>query len=114
MIGETEESLKLKNTPYLVGRASYNKTVRGQIIGDSAGFLKLIFSDDESMKLLGAHCIGELATEVIHIGLLAMVTGAGRDLFEACCFNYPTLGDLYKLATFDAACKRGGERCFKS
>ena len=110
MIGETEESLKLKNIPHVTGRADYNQTVRGQIIGDSAGFLKLIFSDDEAMKLLGAHCMGEIASEVIHIGLLAMVTGAGRELFEASCFNYPTLGDLYKIATFDAACKRGGAK----
>ena len=114
MIGETEESLKLKNIPYVSGHARYDQTVRGQIIGESAGFLKLIFSDDESMKLLGAHCMGEIATEVIHIGLLAMVTGAGRDLFEASCFNYPTLGDLYKIATFDACCKQQATKNPKS
>ena len=105
MIGETEEALKGKNIPFVTGHGYYKQTVRGQIIGDRTGFLKLIFTADAEMKLLGAHCIGEIASEVIHTGLLAMVTGAGRDLFEASCFNYPTLGDLYKLATFDAVCK---------
>ena len=114
MIGETEESLKLKNIPFVTGLAKYNQTVRGQIIGSSSGFLNLIFSADASMKLLGAHCIGEIATEVIHIGLLAMVTGSGRELFEASCFNYPTLGDLYKIATFDASCKQDGAHRPKS
>ena len=106
MIGETEEALKGKNIPFVTGHGYYQQTVRGQIIGDRTGFLKLIFSDDAEMKLLGAHCMGEIASEVIHIGLLAMITGAGRELFEASCFNYPTLGDLYKLATFDAVYKR--------
>ena len=106
MIGETEQSLNEKKIPFVIGRASYAATVRGQIIGDRHGFLKLLFSDDGEMKLLGAHCIGEIASEVIHIGLMAMVTGQGRDLFEAACFNYPTLGELYKTATYDATAKR--------
>ena len=66
---------------------------------------KLIFKRDD-MKLLGVHVIGELATEVVHIGLLALMTGGGAELFLDTCFNYPTLGDLYKLATTDALLKR--------
>ena len=59
------------------------------------------------MKLLGVHVIGEQATEVVHIGLMALMTGGGADLFLRTCFNYPTLGDLYKLATHDALIRRG-------
>ena len=58
------------------------------------------------LKLLGVHVIGEQATELIHVGLTAMMTGGGANLFLATCFNYPTLGDLYKLATHDAILKR--------
>ena len=43
-----------------------------------------------------------LATDVVHIGLIAMLQGADADLFNRACFNYPTLGDLYKYATYDA------------
>lgn len=101
MVGETEESLKKKNVEYIIGRASYLNNARGRIIGDSDGFLKLLFRK-EDMKLLGAHVIGELATEVIHIGLMAMLTDSTTDIFMEACFNFPTLGGLYKSAAYDA------------
>ena len=107
MAGETEESLKEKNIPYVVGRARYADNPRGQIIGDEHGLLKLIF-DPKDMGLLGVHVVGEQATELVHIGLIAMLAGASASMFNRVCFNYPTLGDLYKYATYDALLKRDG------
>jgi NAD(P) transhydrogenase len=76
------------------------------IIGDSNGFLKLIykFNDDISrpMELLGVHIIGEIASELIHIGVNALMKDAHSNMFIDTCFNYPTLGELYKYATYDA------------
>jgi NAD(P) transhydrogenase len=107
MAGETEESLKAKGIDFVVGRARYMDNARGQIIGDENGLLKLIFGRDE-MRLLGVHVVGEQATELVHIGLLAMMSGSGAELFNRTCFNYPTLGDLYKYATYEAMLKRDG------
>jgi NAD(P) transhydrogenase len=107
MAGETEESLKEKNIPYVIGRARYADNPRGQIIGDEHGLLKLIFRR-EDMRLLGVHVVGEQATEVVHIGLTAMVAGVGASLFNRVCFNYPTLGELYKMATYEAILRRDG------
>ena len=73
MVGETEESLKKQGIDYVVGRARYADNARGQIIGDKDGFLKLLFRRDD-MKLVGVHVMGELATEIVHIGLMAMLT----------------------------------------
>lgn len=101
MAGETEESLLQKGVPYVVGRTRYSHNARGQIIGDREGFLKLLFHE-EDMKLLGVHVMGEQASELIHIGLTALLTGAGADLFIQTCFNYPTLSEMYKYATYDA------------
>lgn len=102
MAGETEESLKEKGTPYIAGRARYAVNARGQIIGESkTAFLKLLF-EAETMKLVGVHMIGEQASEVVHIGLTALLVEAGADLFIRTCFNYPTLSELYKYATYDA------------
>jgi NAD(P) transhydrogenase len=101
MVGETEESLNKKQVPYIVGRASYWDNARGRIIGDKDGFLKLLFSKDDH-KLLGVHIMGELATDVVHIGLVAMMCNASADLFIDACFNLPTLGILYKTATLHA------------
>jgi NAD(P) transhydrogenase len=107
MAGETEESLKTKGINYVVGRARYADNPRGQIIGDESGLLKLIFRQDD-MRLLGVHVVGEQATELVHLGLIAMMAEAGADLFNRTCFNYPTLGDLYKYATYAAMLKRDG------
>jgi len=101
MVGETEESLQKKDTPYIVGRANYRENARGRIIGDQDGFLKLLFRQDD-LKLIGVHVIGELATEVVHIGLIAMMCDASANLFVEACLNMPTLGMLYKTATLDA------------
>ena len=105
MVGETEESLKQKGIKYVVGRARYADNPRGRIIGDDTGLLKLLFRYDD-MRLLGVHIIGEQATEVVHPGLIALLTESGADLFNRTCFNYPTLGDLYKSATYHAMLQR--------
>jgi NAD(P) transhydrogenase len=107
MAGQTEESLKEKNIPHVVGHARYANNPRGQIIGDDVGLLKLIFRP-EDMRLLGVHVVGEHATELVHIGLVAMLAGSGASLFTRVCFNYPTLGELYKFATYEALIKRAG------
>lgn len=109
MAGETEESLQQQGIPYVVGRAKYASNARGQIIGDSDGFLKLIFHE-EDMRLLGCHMIGEQATELIHVGLSALLMQAGADLFIHTCYNYPTLTELYKYATYDALGNRQKKR----
>lgn len=100
-VGATEQDLKKKNVDYVVGRASYHDVPRGKIIGDKTGFLKLLFHR-QTRKLLGVHIIGELATEVVHIGVMAMMAEGGIDLLLRTCFNYPTLGELYKHAALDA------------
>jgi NAD(P) transhydrogenase len=105
LVGETEEALKEKGIDYVVGRARYADMPRGRIVGDETGFLKLLFRK-EDMRLIGVHVLGEQATEVVHIGLIAMLADATADLFNRACFNYPTLGDLYKYATYDALLSR--------
>lgn len=101
MVGETEESLVRAGVDHIVGRAPYFSTARGRIIGDSDGFLKLLFRRYD-LKLLGVHAIGEQATELVHVGLMALLTGSGAGVFDEACFNIPTLGALYKVAALDA------------
>lgn len=101
MAGETEESLRAKAIPYVAGRAAFLTNPRGQIIGETFGLLKLLFHR-ESLKLLGVHVLGEQAAELVHVGLTALVAGAGAQLFVETCFNYPTLSEAYKTATYDA------------
>jgi len=105
MAGATEASLREQSIAYVSGIAQYNSNSRGQIIGAKTGFLKLLF-ETETMKLLGVHVIGEQATELVHIGLMALQSESTAERFIETCFNYPTLGELYKYATYDALGKR--------
>jgi NAD(P) transhydrogenase len=109
MVGETEQSLQQKSVLYVVGRCSYDATARGRIVGDANGFLKLIFRRGD-MRLLGVHALGEQATELVHIGLMAMLRCSTSEIFAEACFNVPTFGELYKYAAIDAetAAKDGG------
>ncbi|CAM9608024.1 unnamed protein product, partial [Scytosiphon promiscuus] len=67
MIGKTEAQLTAEGVSYEVGLADYQELAKGQMLGGADGFLKLIFHT-ETLKLLGVHCIGDGATEIIHIG----------------------------------------------
>ena len=83
-----------------MGRGSYRTNARGQIVGDLSGEVKLVFRYPDEL-LLGVHVIGEIAAELIHIGLIALQTGCTIDLFVNTVFNYPSLGDAYKYAAYD-------------
>ena len=101
LVGQTEETLTRDQVPYEFGVAHYRETARGKLIGDPTGMLKLLFHY-ESRKLLGVHIIGEGAAELVHIGQVAMATGATLDFFVDNVFNYPTLAECYKVAALDA------------
>jgi len=99
-VGLTEDDCQTKNIPYLVGRAYYEDNARGQIIGDMSGMIKLVFSPNDK-KLLGAHIIGEQASELIHIASHVMLSGGPIDAFIDAVYNYPTLSDSYQYAAYD-------------
>jgi len=100
-VGATEADLTSKEIPFIVGRALYRHNPRGRIIGDRHGLLKLMFHRD-SQRLLGVHVVGEQATELVHVGMMAMLGEGTIETFARACFNYPSLGDLYKYAAYDA------------
>jgi NAD(P) transhydrogenase len=101
MVGETEQGLRAKGVPHVVGRWRYDANPRGMLIGERWGLLKLLFSLPDQ-KLRGVHVIGENACELIAAGLVAMTLGATCSTFIDTCFNYPSLSDLYKYAAYDA------------
>jgi NAD(P) transhydrogenase len=100
-VGDTEESLRGKGRAYVVGRASLVENARANLVGEAVGSLKLI-ADATDAKLLGVHCIGPHASELIHLGGAVMSHGGDLNYFVEAVFNYPTLGEAYKYAAFDA------------
>ena len=100
MAGLTEDTCKAQGIPHLVGRSYYDKSPRGQIIGDTTGMLKIVFAPSDK-KLLGVHHIGELASELVHIGAQVMADGGTIDSFIDATYNWPSLSDSYKYAAYD-------------
>ncbi|RUU69487.1 Si-specific NAD(P)(+) transhydrogenase, partial [Mesorhizobium sp. M7A.T.Ca.TU.009.01.1.2] len=100
-VGQSEEQVRESGAAYEIGVARFRETSRGHIMGVNTGFLKLLFSV-ETRRLLGAHIIGEGATELIHIGQAVINLGGTVDFFVNNTFNYPTLAEAYKIAGLDA------------
>jgi NAD(P) transhydrogenase len=99
-VGETERELQAREADYVKGSAPYSDTARGQIIGNEHGLLKLLV-DRKSRAILGVHIIGESASELVHVGQMAMTCGATVDTLAASVFNYPTLAQCYKAAALE-------------
>jgi len=102
-LGKTEQQLTEEQIPYEVGRAEFKNLARAQISGHTVGMLKLLFHR-ESLELLGIHCFGEDAAEIIHIGQAIMrQQGKANSLnyFIETTFNYPTMAEAYRVAALN-------------
>ncbi len=102
-VGRTETELTQAKIPYEVGRALFKNTARGQISGENVGMLKLLFNVD-TLEVLGVHCFGAEAAEIVHIGQAIMSQkGSGNTIqyFLDTTFNYPTMAEAYRVAALD-------------
>lgn len=98
--GMTEEELKALGFRYEVGRAYYYEIARSHIVGSKTGMFKLLFHA-ETLEILGVHIVGRSATEVIHIGQMAINFRAKIDYFIDQIFNYPTYAEGYRVAALN-------------
>ncbi len=102
-IGKTEAELTAAKIPYEVGRAFFKDTARGQISGEDVGMLKILFHID-TFEILGIHCFGAEASEIIHIGQAIMnQPGEANTIkyFVNTTFNYPTMAEAYRVAALN-------------
>jgi NAD(P) transhydrogenase len=98
--GYTEDDLREMGFRYEVGRAYYYEIARSHIVGSNTGMFKILFHS-ETLEILGIHIIGRSATEVIHIGQVAMSFNAKVDYFIDQVFNYPTYAEGYRIAALN-------------
>lgn len=98
--GHTEEELKSWGFHYEVGRAHYYEIARSHITGSISGLFKILFHS-ETLEILGIHVIGRNATEVVHIGQMAISLRAHLDYFIDHVFNYPTYAEGYRIAALN-------------
>jgi NAD(P) transhydrogenase len=97
--GLTEEQCQAQGIDYEVGRSEFDLIPRGAIAGHG-GLLKLIFRKD-NQKLIGVHCIGDVASELVGIGQMVIHFGGTLSVFDEVSMNTPTYSYAYKYAAFD-------------
>lgn len=99
-VGKTERELTEARIPYEVGQVFFKDLARAQITGETVGMLKLLFHR-ETKQILGIHCFGDQASEIVHIGQAIMRQPGGAntiDYFVNTTFNYPTMAEAYRVA----------------
>lgn len=106
-VGLTEQEAGALPGGYVVGRAGFHANSRANISGATEGLVKLLV-DRESRKVVGAHILGESATEAIHLGQAAIKHGDTVDYFVSTTFNVPTLCEAYKYAAYEALQRLNG------
>lgn len=102
-LGRTERELTEQGVPYEVGQCSFKSLARAQITGQTVGMLKLLFHR-ETLQLLGIHCFGANASEIIHIGQAIMSQPGEQNslnYFVNSTFNYPTMAEAYRVAALN-------------
>ncbi|MEX2476053.1 Si-specific NAD(P)(+) transhydrogenase [Marinobacter sp.] len=102
-VGKTERELTEAKVPYEVGQAFFKDLARAQITGDAVGMLKILFHR-ETREIMGIHCFGDQAAEIVHIGQAIMnQQGEANSLnyFINTTFNYPTMAEAYRVAALN-------------
>jgi NAD(P) transhydrogenase len=102
-VGRTERELTEQSIPYEMGHAQFKSLARAQITGNTVGMLKLLFHR-ENLQLLGVHCFGDQAAEIVHIGQAIMAQkgdAASIQYFVNATFNYPTMAEAYRVAALN-------------
>ena len=99
-VGSTEEEVRAAGIPHVVGRCDLAVTARGAIAGHG-GLLKLIVKADDR-SVLGVHCFGDIAAEVVNLGHVVLHGRGSVESFLALAFNTPTYTYAYHDAAVDA------------
>ncbi len=102
-VGATERDLTAQKIPYEVGHSLFKHLARAQITGESTGMLKILFHR-ESLAILGVHCFGAQASEIIHIGQAILAQPPPHNTllyFVNTTFNYPTMAEAYRVAALN-------------
>jgi NAD(P) transhydrogenase len=102
-VGRTEQELTRDQVPYEVGQAFFRNLARAQITAEQVGMLKILFHRD-TLAVLGIHCFGYQATEIVHVGQAIMRQPAPNNslnYFLETTFNYPTMAEAYRVAAIN-------------
>jgi NAD(P) transhydrogenase len=109
MAGLTEEAARAQGLDVEVGRGRFAKNTRARIAGSTEGLVKLVFTRADRV-LVGVHVLGDIASELVHLGQHAIADKKPIDTFIRHTFNVPTFSEAYKYAAYDGLQRLGAAR----
>jgi NAD(P) transhydrogenase len=101
-VGKNERELQEAHVPYEIGHIHFKSLARAQMTSQRVGMLKILFHS-QSLQILGVHCFGDNASEIVHIGQTVMASQDINSLryFINTTFNYPTMAEAYRIAAYN-------------
>jgi NAD(P) transhydrogenase len=101
-VGRTERELQEAGVPYEIGHTHFKSLARAQMTNQRTGMLKILFNA-RTLEVLGVHCFGDNASEIVHIGQAVMASNDLNSLryFVNTTFNYPTMAEAYRIAAYN-------------
>ena len=96
-VGKTEQQLKAEGVDYRAGTFPFMANGRARALGDTTGFAKIL-ADARTDRILGAHLIGPMASELIAEAVVAMEFGAASEDIAIICHAHPSLAEAMKEA----------------
>jgi dihydrolipoamide dehydrogenase len=100
-VGLTEEKAKEQKIAYRVGKFPFSASGKAVAVNRPEGFVKLILSEKHN-EILGAHIIGNDATELITEYVLAMKSEITSDEIHATIHAHPTMSEALAEAAASA------------
>jgi dihydrolipoamide dehydrogenase len=101
-IGLTEEEAKAKYGEIKVGKFPFVGCGRAVAASEQEGMVKII-SDATYGEIFGVHILGPRATELIHLGAMAMKHEIGIEDIRAMVFAHPTFSEAFYEAALDTS-----------
>jgi NAD(P) transhydrogenase len=99
-VGMTEYEAREKFSTPRIAKVSFDQIARAQITANPTGMLKMVTCPN-GHRLLGIQVVGDGATELVHIGQMALIANLPVDTFIQTTFNFPTMAEAYRLAALE-------------
>jgi dihydrolipoamide dehydrogenase len=103
-LGLTEEEAKSEFGDVAIGKFPFMACGQSIATGNQEGMVKII-SEKKYGEILGVHILGPQATELIHLGAMAMRHEIGVEEIKQMIFAHPTFSEAF----FEAALDTHGE-----
>ncbi len=91
-VGKTEQDLETEGTEYNIGSFPFAAIGRALATGEGHGMVKIL-ADKKTDAVLGVHCVGPGAAELVQQGAIAMEFSSSAEDLGLMVFSHPTFSE---------------------